>query len=326
MTAAAPSATAKGFEEVQQSLSRDVIDVTQDVACVPLSIVNAYLIGEPGAGDREWTLVDAGLFFSAGKIISAAAERFGPKSRPAGIVLTHGHFDHVGAVKELAELWDCPVYAHPLEMPYITGKSSYPPPDPTVGGGAMSLMSPLYPRGPIDLGNRAFQLPVDRTIPDLPGWRWVPTPGHSPGHISLFRESDRVLIAGDAIVTTKQESLLGALLQPLVLQGPPKYFTPDWDAARESLREINELRPRIAATGHGKPMSGVELREGLEQLAEHFDEVARPRTGRYINKPAETDVNGVKSLPKAIRPNLLLYLTAGLVVGMIVWSYTRKKD
>ena len=42
----------------------------------------------------------------------------------------------------------------------------------------------------------------------MPGWRWVHTPGHTAGHVSLFRDADRTLIAGDAFVTTKQESAL----------------------------------------------------------------------------------------------------------------------
>ena len=109
---------------------------------------------------------------------------------PEAIILTHGHFDHVGSLERLLQLWDVPVYAHTLELPYLTGRSSYPPPDPLVGGGAMAWSSKLYPRGPIDLDGRAQALPDDHTVPGLPGWRWIHTPGHSPGHVSLVRESD----------------------------------------------------------------------------------------------------------------------------------------
>src|SRR5207244_5588565 len=101
-------------------------------------------------------------------------------------------------------------------------RSAYPPPDPTVGGGLMARTSPLLPRGPIDLGPRAHALPGDCSVPGLRGWRWIHTPGHSPGHVSFFRESDRCLIAGDAFVTTKQESLTSALTQkPHEVHGPP---------------------------------------------------------------------------------------------------------
>ena len=188
-------------------------EIAPGVACLPLSIVNLYFWGEPGAGDRDWVLIDAGLPLSEGSILDAAARRFGENSRPLAIVLTHGHFDHVGALPRLVAHWDVPVYAHEMELPYLSGQSSYPPPDPAVGGGAMSFLSPLYPRGPIDLDGQLRALPADGVVPGMPGWRWVHTPGHTPGHVSLFRESDRVLIAGDAFVTAKQESLVDALLQ-----------------------------------------------------------------------------------------------------------------
>lgn len=173
--------------------------VTADVARLAQPIVNVYLVGMPGAGDRGWVLVDAGLPFTAGQITDAAARRFGGQARPAAIVMTHGHFDHVGALEELAERWDVPVYAHELELPYLTGRSPYPPPDPRVGGGAMSWLSFLFPRGPVDIGERARPLPDDGTVPGMPGWRWLHTPGHAPGHVSLYRQDDGLLIAGGRV-------------------------------------------------------------------------------------------------------------------------------
>ena len=94
-----------------------------------------------------------------------------------------------------------------MERPYQTGRADYPPPDPTVGRGLMARMSPLFPESGIDISDRVHELPPNGTVPGMEGWRWLPTPGHSPGHISLFRESDRTLIAGDAVTTTRQESV-----------------------------------------------------------------------------------------------------------------------
>jgi glyoxylase-like metal-dependent hydrolase (beta-lactamase superfamily II) len=293
-----------------------IIPVTADIARLRVVMVNVYFVGDPSSSDWSWVLVDAGLPRSAGPIMRAAAERFGRDAKPRAIVLTHGHFDHVGALTDLAAAWpDVPIYAHELELPYLTGKSSYPPPDPTVGGGLMARLSPLYPKHPIDLSGRIFALPSDGTIPAMPDWRWVHTPGHSPGHVSLFRESDRALIAGDAFVTTKQESLWAVLTQRQELHGPPMYFTSDWEAARRSVQTLEELKPSVAATGHGVPIRGPALTHGLHRLARNFDRLAVPADGRYVRHPAISDKTGVVEVPPAVPTSPLLKLAAGAGVA-----------
>src|SRR5438128_3976849 len=91
-----------------------LIPVASDVACLQVWIVNVAFVGDPADGPNDWVLVDAGMPMSAHKILRAAEERFGPGARPRSIVLTHGHFDHVGALETLVEAWDVPVYAHEL--------------------------------------------------------------------------------------------------------------------------------------------------------------------------------------------------------------------
>lgn len=258
----------------------DTEEVLPDLINLRTMIVNLQMVGSPGSGD--WVLVDTGIGNFEGSIAEAAEKRFGRP--PVSIVLTHGHFDHVGNVKELADSWSVPVYAHEIELPYLTGREDYPPGDPSVGGGLMARLAPMYPNRAIDLGSRIHPLPMDGTVPGLPEWRWIPTPGHSPGHISLFRERDRTLIAGDAIITVRQESALAVISQEKELHGPPMYFTPDWDAARESVRRLEALNPALAVTGHGVPMSGDELSVSLKRLARDFDELAVPEQGRYVEE------------------------------------------
>jgi glyoxylase-like metal-dependent hydrolase (beta-lactamase superfamily II) len=110
----------------------------------------------------------------------------------------------------------------------------------------------------------------------MPGWKWIHTPGHSPGHVSLWRESDRTLIVGDAFVTTRQESVYSALAQAPEMHGPPMYFTPDWISAGESVRRLAALEPEVVLTGHGRAMRGPEMRAALRDLATNFREVAVP--------------------------------------------------
>ncbi|WP_246045456.1 MBL fold metallo-hydrolase [Rubellimicrobium roseum] len=122
-------------------------------------------------------------------------------------------------------------------------------------------------------------------MPDLPGWRWLHTPGHSVGHVAFWREGDRTLIAGDAFVTTAQESAYAVAVQEPEMHGPPMYFTIDWEAAAESVRRLAALGPELALSFHGQPLRGEPLRESLRRLAADFEAVAVPRQGRYVAQP-----------------------------------------
>src|SRR5690606_31399127 len=160
---------------------------------------------------------------------------------------------------ELIEHWDVPVYAHELELPYLTGQTKYPQPDASVEGGMVSKMSPMFPIDPINLGTHVQKLPADGTVPELPDFRWIHTPGHSVGHDSLVRVADKTLIAEDAFVTVKQEYLYKVFTQAQEISGPPRYLTPDWTASRASVEKLYDLHPEVAVTGHGVPMEGEQL-------------------------------------------------------------------
>jgi len=289
-------------------------EVAEDVFIHRTLIVNVLFLRT----GSSWVLVDAGIGGYADAIRAAARAVTGGDSPPSAILLTHGHFDHVGSLDALLEGWNCPVYAHALERPYLTGRSPYPPPDPLVGRGSMAVLSRLYPRGPIDITTHLELLPDGGTLPGLPEWRWIHTPGHTAGHVSLFRERDRTLVAGDAVTTTKQESLMAVATQRRELHGPPAYFTQDWAAAAASVQKLAALNPEALATGHGLPIVGATMREELRTLAAEFERREVPSVGRYSDRPAVTDEQGIVSLPPDPLPKVLagVIVAAGLTYAM----------
>lgn len=255
-----------------------VQQVEEGVFSYTIQIVNIAMVRT----SNDFVLIDTGMPESEKKIFEIVEEIFGENAKPEAIILTHEHFDHVGSIEKLLTQWDVPVYAHPLEIPYLTGQKNYPDPDGTVEGGLVAKISPMFPNEGVHLGNHVKPLPDNGELPYLSEWKWIHTPGHSDGHISLFREKDRTLIAGDAFITVKQDSLAKVLVQEREVNGPPRYLTTDWQLAKKSVEKLAALHPRVAVTGHGLPMEGEELEQGLTKLVNEFDTIAVPDYGKFV--------------------------------------------
>jgi glyoxylase-like metal-dependent hydrolase (beta-lactamase superfamily II) len=212
---------------------------------------NVYFV----QSDDAWVLVDTMWRGRAELIKSAAEVLFGVGTRPRAIVLTHVHPDHAGSASELAHMWGVTVYVHPDEVPL-------PPSGPVIGALARVERRWIFPPGqdglsPIDL---------NEGIPGLPDWKVIFTPGHTPGHLALFREEDRALISGDALLTVNLNSLSDALSLRHALAGPPRFATWSWRAASESVSELARLDPSVVIPGHGRPMAGPVLAPALRAL------------------------------------------------------------
>ncbi len=283
-------------------------EIAQDVAVVEMIMANAYLVGNSNA----WVLVDNGTPGHAATIKEAAEARFGPGAKPRAILLTHGHFDHAGSAPELVREWGVHVYAHRLEWPYLTGKSSYPPLDPTAPG-FFSFMTRFMPSRTVDLGDSLKEL--DANLPELGLGDWSAhfTPGHTPGHIVFYRKSDGVLLAGDAVTTMNIDNLLDMLIKKQEVCRPPAPATTDWEQARRSVQLLAGLKPKLIAAGHGKPMAGAA--DQLERLANHFPV---PEHGRYVHEAARADESGITYLPPPAFdpvPKIAAGLTAAAVLA-----------
>jgi glyoxylase-like metal-dependent hydrolase (beta-lactamase superfamily II) len=214
---------------------------------------NVYLV----RSGRSWVLIDTAWRSRAQLIRSAAETLFGVGARPEAIVLTHLHPDHAGSALELAQTWDVPVHVHPDELPVA-------PLGRFTGTLARAERRWMFPSGLDVLSG----LDPSVGIPCLPEWRIIATPGHTPGHLSLFRDADRVLITGDAVLTVNLNSIRGALVQRHTVAGPPRISTWDWRKASESVAALARLQPSVLAPGHGRPMGPPAAASALSSLAE----------------------------------------------------------
>jgi glyoxylase-like metal-dependent hydrolase (beta-lactamase superfamily II) len=193
----------------------------------PRNAINVYVIGD--------VLIDAATRQAEGRIMRQLAGR-----TIHAHALTHAHPDHQGSSHAVCEQLGIPLWCGQGDVPAVE----------TPG----ALTNPKAPRW-LDWAQARFWTgpphPVSRVLgegDEVAGFTVLETPGHSPGHVSFWRESDRTLIVGD---------VLGNMHFITAVPGlhlPPDVFTPDPARNRESARRLAELRPALACFGHGAPL------------------------------------------------------------------------
>lgn len=200
----------------------------QQLAGFPPNAINYYLVGT--------VLVDAGTRHHAPWILRQLRGR-----HLTGHVLTHAHGDHQGSSHAICEARGVPLWCGERDV------------EAAESGRVYDAMPDQ--RNPwVQVYRRAFPgpgHPVARALregDEVGGFTVLDTPGHSAGHISLWREHDRTLICGDVftnmdVVTTRRG-----------LHEPKPYFTPDPAANRASMRRLAALEPELVCFGHGPPL------------------------------------------------------------------------
>ena len=218
-----------------------MFQIAADVFQIPVTPrqgINCYLVDD--------VLVDAGMKSSARKILAALKGR-----QVTSHVLTHAHPDHQGATHAVCTALDIPLHCHALERTAAeTGEvtAAYPHPD--------ALMSRFQQRWLAGPGH-----PVAGTLAQgdtVGSFTVIEAPGHTPGQIALWREKDRMLIAGDAAVGMNLFTTLRGIGLPL------KVATVDMQVARDTVRKLAALNPARVAFGHGPVATG----EAFQRFAE----------------------------------------------------------
>jgi glyoxylase-like metal-dependent hydrolase (beta-lactamase superfamily II) len=213
------------------------------LALLPRNAINAYLIGD--------VLVDTGVKQSAGKI---AAMLKG--SRISAIALTHAHGDHAGSMKSLAARWGVPVWCGAADRDAAeTGRLVLAPAVDRPGLSTFANTVSGFDGVPV-----ARELAEGDTL--AAGFTVLETPGHSPGHVSFWRPSDRTLICGDVFFNMQLLTTVAGLRQP------PRLFTPDPARNRVSERKLAALEPQVAGFGHGPVLNEAapEMHEFVSAL------------------------------------------------------------
>jgi glyoxylase-like metal-dependent hydrolase (beta-lactamase superfamily II) len=210
--------------------------IIDNLYVVPGVVANTYILADKDG----LTLIDTGLPRNEKKILAYLAGLGESARNVKRILLTHSDLDHVGGLAGLAAATGARTYASQIEADAIAaGKPSRKarPPGFSARRLLFRLLSPLFKAKPFQVDEILVE---GQTLPVLGGLRVVETPGHTPGHISLFAPAAGVLFCGDSMVADGNG-----------LRGSRPAVTWDEVLAKESVRKQARLGARIVCSGHG---------------------------------------------------------------------------
>ncbi|MGA7193354.1 MAG: MBL fold metallo-hydrolase [Anaerolineales bacterium] len=211
------------------------MEITTNVHLIPNIVANPYLIMDPDG----LTLIDTGLPGSGRKILNYISGLGRSPSDLKRIIITHSDIDHFGGLSEIKKASGARIYASAIESEAMSqGRSSRQiKPKKFFRKLLIGIASRVMKPAPI--GANEF-LTEGQILPLLGGLRVLETPGHTPGHISLFSPSTGILFTGDSIVSHN-----GGLVRSI------KANTWDETKADESARKQSTLGAGIVCSGHG---------------------------------------------------------------------------
>lgn len=194
----------------------------------PRPVINVYL--------AEDVLIDAGRRWDKGRIFAELEGR-----EISEVALTHVHPDHQGCAKAVCEARGVPLACHADDVDAMEGRR----PVAASSKPTAQLFGKLWTGPPRK---------VDRVLhegDEVAGFRVVQAPGHAPGEVIFFRDSDRVAICGDVIRNISYVTLRTRLAEP------PDDLTPDPAENRRSIRKLAELNPSLILPGHGPAVTDM---------------------------------------------------------------------
>jgi glyoxylase-like metal-dependent hydrolase (beta-lactamase superfamily II) len=218
------------------------MQIIPKVHLIPNVTANPYLIIDADG----LTLIDAGLPGSHKKILDYMARlTYAPKGLKR-IIITHADFDHVGGLAALEAATGARIFASTIEAKAMAeGHASRPlKPRRRTTKLLFDLMARLFKPAKV---NADEFLANGLTLPVLGGLTVVETPGHTPGHISLYAPAARILFCGDSMVVEKG-----------MLSGSRGANTWDQAKADESVQRQAALGARIVCSGHGPVLKDAD--------------------------------------------------------------------
>jgi glyoxylase-like metal-dependent hydrolase (beta-lactamase superfamily II) len=208
------------------------MEIVENIHQVDGVNANVYIIIEK----EGLTLIDTGMPNNAKKILNYVK---GIDRKPADtstILITHAHIDHVGSAQELKKITNAKIAVHQEDADVVAGNKK-PPRLKGATGVMIRVLSPFFkfarvqPDIILEENDHIGRLQV------------LHTPGHTPGSISLYDSTRKVMFVGDTIRFANGQ-----------IDGPPKRFTPDMASARKSIQRISQMDFDIMLSGHGEPL------------------------------------------------------------------------